>query len=111
MHYGHLNEKRLKLLTNNDMVVGLPKISNIRFCEACVYGKHNRNSFPTVCAWRTSKCLELVHVDLCGPMSVESFGGSKYFLMFTDDYSRMSWLYFLKFKSKTFDYFKNLRHI
>lgn len=46
---------------------------------------------------------------LCGPMSVESLGGSRYFLLFTDDYSRISWLYFLKFKSETFGNFKKFK--
>ena len=40
-----------------------------------------------------------------GPMNTKSFGGSQYFLLFTDDYSRMSWVYFLKLKSETFDNF------
>ena len=56
--------------------------------------------------WRASVCLELVHVDLCGRMSVESLGGSRYFLLFTDYYTRISWIYFLKLKSERFDNFK-----
>jgi len=74
-----------------------------------VFRRQNRNSFPVGKSWRASVCLELVHADLCGPMSVESLGGSRYFLLFTDDYSRMSWVYFLKFKSKTFENFKKYK--
>ncbi|EOY09394.1 Uncharacterized protein TCM_024822 [Theobroma cacao] len=60
-------------------------------------------------SWRASNCLELVHVDLCGPMDTESFGGSKYFLLFIDDYSQKIWVFFLKFKFETFDNFKKFK--
>ena len=63
------------------MVLGLPRIDALEFCEGCVYGKQNRNSFPVGKSWRASVCLELVHADLCGPMSVESLGESQYFLL------------------------------
>lgn len=72
-------QKGLKLLGDKDMVVGLPKIDGLDFCEGCVYGKQSRNSFPVNKAWRASNYLELVHADVCGPMSVESLGESRYF--------------------------------
>lgn len=50
-----------------------------------------------------------MHADLCGPMTTESLGGSKYFLIFTDDFSRMSWVFFLKLKSETFDNFQRFK--
>lgn len=109
LRYGHLNNKGLQLLVNKDMVVGLPKIHDISFCEGCVYGKQARTSFPVGKTWRASTHLELVHADLCGPMSVESIGGSRYFLLFIDDYSRMSWVFFLKYKSQAFEYFKKFK--
>lgn len=109
LRYGHLNVNGLKLLNQKEMVIGLPHISEFEFCEGCVYGKQSRNSFPVGKSWRASECLELVHADLCGPMQTESLGGSKYFLLFTDDYSRMSWIYFLKFKSETFENFKKFK--
>jgi hypothetical protein len=49
--------------------------------------------------------LQLVHSDLCGPLSSPSFSGCKYFLTFIDDFSRRTWVYFLKLKSKVFDKF------
>lgn len=60
-------------------------------------------------SWRTSKTLELAYADLCGPMRTKSFSGGKYFLLFTDDYSRMSWLYFQQFKLKLLTTLKSLR--
>lgn len=79
-----------EIVESENMVVGLPKIDALDFCEGCVYGKQSRNTFPINKSWRASTCLELIHVDVCGPMSIESFGGSRYFLLFIDDYSRMS---------------------
>ncbi|KAL0551708.1 hypothetical protein IC582_010797 [Cucumis melo] len=90
LRYGHLNIKGFSLLNQRDMVIGLPKISAINICEGCVYGKQTRKSFPIGKAWRASKCLELIHADLY-------------------DYSRMSWIYFLESKSKTFEKFKHFK--
>ena len=52
--------------------------------------------------------LEIVHFDICGPMQTSSIGGYKYFLTFIDDYSRKTWVYFLKNKSDAFSYFQQL---
>ncbi|GMI94224.1 hypothetical protein HRI_003091700 [Hibiscus trionum] len=109
LRYGHLNIKGLSLLNQRGMVLGLPKISAIDVCEGCIYGKQTRKSIPIRKAWRASKCLELVHADLCGPMQTKSLGGSLYFLLFTDDYSRMSWVNFLESKSETFEKFKHFK--
>ena len=79
------------------------------FCEGCVYGKQTQNLFPVGKSWGASSCLELVHTNVCGPIIVDSFGGSRYFLLFIDDYIRISWVYFLKNKSETFDCFKEFK--
>lgn len=60
-------------------------------------------------ARRATQALEIVHSDLCGPMQTASLGGSRYFLLFIDDYSRMSWIYFLKNKSETFEHFRKFK--
>lgn len=109
LRYGHLNFKGLKLLGQKGMVTGLPKINSFDLCESCIYGKQSRKSFPIRKAWRASACLELIHADLCGPMNIESFGGSRYFLLITDDFSRMSWVYFLKYKSNVFENFRKYK--
>ena len=44
-------------------------------------------------------------LDLCGPMKTPSTGGSNYFLKFIDDYSRKTWVHFLKYKDEMFVYF------
>ena len=109
LRFGHLNVNGLRLLRQKEMVVGLLEIGELVFCKGSVYGKQSRRSFPVGKSWRALNCLELVHADLCRPMQTKSLGGSHYFLLFTDDYSRMSWVYFFKFKSETFENFKKFK--
>lgn len=80
-------------------------------CKICVKGKQIRQSFSTRMntGRRISKPLELVHTDLCGPMEEASIGGSKYFILFVDDYSRKLSIYFLKNKSKALNAFKTYK--
>ena len=52
------------------------------FCESCVLGKQHRLSFPTSCRTRAKKVGELIHSDVCGPVSILSPGGAKYFVTF-----------------------------
>jgi transposase InsO family protein len=109
LRYGHLNMSGLKLLNQKKMVNGLPEIGEIGLCEGCVLGKQSKLPFPKDQSLRATKVLELVHTDLCGPMEVESMGGSKYFMLFIDDYSRMTWVYFLSYKSEAFGLFKRFK--
>jgi transposase InsO family protein len=109
--YGHLNFRSLKFLGENNLVDGLPLIQHVdALCESCVFGKHHRNVFPKGEARRASKQIELVHVDVCGPMRTPSLNNRKYFIVFVDDYSRMTWVYFAKEKSEVFSIFKKFKN-
>ena len=57
---------------------------------------------------RASDLLELVHTDVCGPMSTTARGGFQYFITFTDDFSRYGYVYLMKHKSESFEKFKEL---
>jgi hypothetical protein len=99
--FGHLNYRSLQQLCNQQMVTGLPPVScRDGVCVGCVLDKHHRDSFDKRASWHASGPLQLVHSDLCGPLSSPSFSGCKYFLTFIDDFSRRTWVYFLKLKSK-----------
>ena len=65
-------------------------------------------SFPSG-AKRANKILELVHSDVFGPASVPSLGKSVYYVSFIDDFSRNTWIYFLRRKSEAFDRFKEFK--
>ena len=87
------------------MASGLPEIQEqYDICEACQLEKQTRIVFPDN-AFRASSKLQLVHTYVCGPMHNESLNGSKYFLLFVDDYSRFCWVYFLKSKADVFTEF------
>ena len=58
---------------------------------------------------RATNLLEIIHTDVCDPISVEARGGYRYFLTFTDDLSRYGYIYFMKHKSKTFEKFKEFQ--
>ena len=51
---------------------------------------------------RATDLLEIIHTDVCGPMSVEAGGRYRYFLTFTDDLSKYGYIYLMKHKSETF---------
>ena len=88
------------------MVTGLPMVSyKDGVCSGCVLEKHHRDSFDKRAFCQASVPLELVHSDLCGPLPSASFSSFKYFLTFIDDYSRRTWVYFLKLKSEVFNMF------
>ena len=53
----------------------------------------------------TTKPLEIVHIDLCGPMRTKGLEGELYFMLLIDDYTRMTWVCFLKKKSEAFEHF------
>ena len=67
-------------------------------------------SFPSGCK-RTKHILELVHSDVFGLVKVPSLGKSVYYVSFMDDFSRNTWIYFLKNKSEVFDRFKEFKAI
>lgn len=58
---------------------------------------------------RAKKPLELIHTDVCGPIKPSSLGNNNYFLLFIDDFSRKTWVYFLKQKSEVFEVFKKFK--
>jgi hypothetical protein len=105
-HERYLNYHSLQQLCNQYMVTGLPLFScRDGVCAGCVLDKHHRDSFDKCASWHTLGPLQLVHGDLCGPLSSPSFSGCNYFLTFIYDFSRRTWVYFLKLKSEVFDKF------
>ena len=87
-------------MKNSEAVRGIPPFTEITLnCHACQFGKQNRKSFPRS-TWRSSQKLQLIHTNVAGPLSTPSLNGSKYYLLFIDDFSRMCWIYFMKFKSE-----------
>lgn len=80
---------------------------SIRDCVSCAVGKQSRTAFPTKAVEiKTKQILDLVHMDVCGPMS-PSLGGARYFLVMIDDFSRKIFVSFLQEKSAVIDVFRS----
>jgi hypothetical protein len=77
-------------------------------CRGCALGKYTKTSFPSS-DHRGAHVLDLVHSDVCGPMSTVSLSGQEYYVSFIDDYSRKTWIYFLKAKGEVFDRFQGFK--
>ncbi|GJU67535.1 retrovirus-related pol polyprotein from transposon TNT 1-94 [Tanacetum coccineum] len=99
----HLNFDTINLLLKNSIVNGLPKLKFVKdhLCSSCELGKVKRKSFHTKTTPSSKRQLHLLHMDLCGPMRVESINGKKYVLVIVDDYSRYTWTHFLRSKYET----------
>ncbi|GJW58855.1 retrovirus-related pol polyprotein from transposon TNT 1-94 [Tanacetum coccineum] len=99
----HLNFDTINLLLKYDIVTGLPKLKFVKdhLCSSCELGKAKHKSFKTKNTPSSKRRLQILHMDLCGPMRVESFNGKKYVLVIVDDYSRFTWTHFLRSKDET----------
>ncbi|GJW70517.1 retrovirus-related pol polyprotein from transposon TNT 1-94 [Tanacetum coccineum] len=99
----HLNFGTINDLTKLDLVDGLPKFKygKDHLCSACERGKSKKASHPPKLIPSDYSKLELLHMDLCGPMRVASVNGKKYILVIVDDFSRFTWVYFLRSKDET----------
>ncbi|GJW75378.1 retrovirus-related pol polyprotein from transposon TNT 1-94 [Tanacetum coccineum] len=78
----HLNFDTIDLLSKYDIVTGLPKLKFFKdhLCSSCELGKSKRNPFKTKTTPSSKRRLQILHMDLCYPMRVESFNGKKYVL-------------------------------
>ncbi|GKD71120.1 retrovirus-related pol polyprotein from transposon TNT 1-94, partial [Tanacetum coccineum] len=99
----HLNFKTINKLEKQNLVVGLPSLvySKDKPCSSCGKGKHHRANFKTKQTFSIKKCLHFLHMDLFGPVTPRSINHEKYTLVIIDEYSRYTWVYFLKKKSQT----------
>jgi hypothetical protein len=88
---GHVNFQSIKKLVDKEMVSGVPLIQlPDQVSQSCLVAKQTRVPFPHSAHWRADDSLELVHVDLCGPITPATAGGNKYFMLLIDDCTRWS---------------------
>ena len=97
LHHGVLRHLRR-------VVIGVPQIQKEKHnhYKGCALGKDIRKPFPQI-EHKSKEPLELVHSDVCKPMSVHSLSGYSYCVTFIDDYIRKTWIYFLKAKPEVFE--------
>ena len=107
MLLGHINPNRIHGLVKSGILNSLA-FEPIPMCESYLEGKMTKRPFKAK-GYRATKSLELVHTDVCGPMSIQVRGGYEYFVTFTDDYSRYGFFYLMFQKSETFDKFREYK--
>ncbi|GJR41348.1 putative ribonuclease H-like domain-containing protein [Tanacetum coccineum] len=100
---GHVNFKNLNKLVKGKLVRGLPSkiFQNDHTCVACQKGKQHKASCKAKLVSSISQPLQLLHMDLFGPISVRNINHKTYCLVITDDFSRFSWVFFLGTKDET----------
>ncbi|GJS87556.1 putative ribonuclease H-like domain-containing protein [Tanacetum coccineum] len=106
---GHVNFKNINKLVKENLVRDLPlkRFENDQTCVACLKGKQHRASCKTKAFSPSTKPLFMLHMDLFGPTFVSSLMHKKYCLVVTDDFSRFSWVFFLRTKDETTEILKN----
>ncbi|GJY95927.1 putative ribonuclease H-like domain-containing protein [Tanacetum coccineum] len=99
----HLNFDTINDLARKDLVRGLPrlKFEKDHLCSACQLGKSKKYSHKPKTKNTNMEVLHTLHMDLCGPIRVQSINGKKYILVIVDDYSRFTWVKFLRSKDET----------
>ncbi|GKC25855.1 retrovirus-related pol polyprotein from transposon TNT 1-94, partial [Tanacetum coccineum] len=102
----HLNFGAINHLAKHGLVRDLPKLKfeKDHLCSACAMGKSKKHSHKPKSEDTNQEKLQLLHMDLCGPMRVASVNGKKYILVIVDDYSRFTWVKFLASKDEAPDF-------
>jgi transposase InsO family protein len=77
-------------------------------CKGCAQGKNVKSPFPSSDN-KSKEVLDIVHSDVCGLMTTTSLSGYVYYVSFIDDFSRKTWIYFLKTKSEVFNKLKEFK--
>lgn len=102
----HINTKYIVNTSKNNSVKDLPELKNTELnCESCRLAKSRRVTYKPLTKVRSEKPLQLLHLDVCGPLPTQTREGYKYFLTIIDDYSRKVTVYPLKQKSDVFECF------
>ena len=104
---GHISEKRLSSLHKCGLLSQF-RFEQIDRCESCLMGKMTKSPF-TGKGERASDLLGLIHSNVCGPMSTQARKWFRYFITFTDDFSRFGYVYLMRHKSESFDKFKEFK--
>ena len=94
---GHLSFSRMKSLQSMFPFV---HVDSKATCDVCHFAKHRKLPFPESCN-KAEKPFELIHFDICGPISISSIHNHSYFLTVVDDFSRYTWITSMKSKSET----------
>ena len=92
------------------MVHGLSSIEPLKKkCESWILTKQHREEKLVGKSYRAKHPLEMIHLDLCGPMQTPSLSRKLYFFTFIDNFSKKLWVFFVKYKSNVCAMFKEFK--
>ncbi|KAL4273237.1 hypothetical protein GQ457_13G004800 [Hibiscus cannabinus] len=95
---GHYHHQGIVKIKSKSMAIDLPEFDDhITTCKVRQFGKQNRKSFPKT-AWSATCKLQLIHTDMSKPQRTPSLADIRYYAAFIDDFTRICWIFFLKFK-------------
>nr|GEU41674.1 hypothetical protein [Tanacetum cinerariifolium] len=102
-HLNHLNFGTINDLARKDLATGLTrlKFEKYHLCSACQLGKIKKHTHSSKTENTNLEVLDTLHMDLCGPIRVQTINGKKYILVIIDDYTRFTWVKFLRSKDDT----------
>jgi hypothetical protein len=110
--FGHLNFRYMKHISNKILVDRLPDIHLSKgVCEGCVLVNYPQEKFDKGNYQRASAPLDLIHSDLMGPFPHRLINKERVVLIFVDDFSRFTWMYFMRKKSKVFQHLKDFKSL
>ena len=97
---GRANYKHRSIVSKHESILGIPKLSRMSnvVCGPCQLRKQTKAKHLSTQTSVTSRPLELLHLDLMGPTRTKSFGGKSYIIVVVDDFTRYTWVIFLRSK-------------
>ena len=98
---GHASYKHLSIVSKHESVLGILKLSKVNnvVCGPCQLGKQTKAKHLGTQTSATSRPLELLHLDLMGPIKIEPLRGNRYIMVVVDDFTRYTWVILLRSKS------------
>ena len=108
--FSHANFTALRKMARQELVRGMPLLTQVdQLCDACLAGKQRRAPFPQKALRCSAEPLQLLHGDLCGPITPPTPSSNQYFLLLVDDYSRYMWIALLPSKDAAAAAIKNIQ--
>ena len=103
----HVNFDKFFKISKNKRVRGIPSLMKLDMglCKNCQIGNMGKTSFKRK-NYHFEEVLEIIYIDLCGPIGIERYNEDNFFILFVDDYSRMMTVMYLREKLEAFQKFK-----
>ncbi|KAK4380927.1 hypothetical protein Sango_3017900 [Sesamum angolense] len=107
LRIGHVSKDRIRKLVDSKSLE-IDDLDNLLTCESYLKGKMTKKPFDGQNVL-SNGLLDLIHIDVCGPLNTPARGGFSYFMTFTDDHSRCGYVYLMRYKFEAFRMFKEYR--